>query len=668
MSINITNLVALLEKAKDAYYNTGNPIMSDREFDVLEGNLRSVDPFNKYFTKVGSSVRGDKVSLPVPMGSLDQLHEDSDIQRWLSKLSPDEQLIISDKLDGVSAMVVFDESGALQIAYSRGDGIKGHDITRHIKRIKQFPSQVKFPSCLKGSFAVRCEVILPKEKFPYIQGEMNSRGEPCKTARNYVSGQLNRKESDDLFYDNVHVIAYQVMNSGLKTKDEMRLLQKHGIPCVFMLGFTTEGMDFDYLKTFLDNRKKKSEYELDGLVLCVNEPRTKQKLFSERQTDSLNPAYARKFKAGSEDNKAVTRVAKVHWNPSKWGYLNPQVEIDPVELQGVTITFATGFNAKFISDNKINEGTEIEITRSGDVIPYITKILTPSESPSLPDAFEWEWNETGVDAVLKDVDGNREVQFQRVLDFFVQLEVPQLKESNMRELFNTGLDTVGKVVNADYNVFTSVIGRENGDKIYHGINDKLSAIYPAALAGASLCFGRGVGERKIRPVFEMYPNFKDWNVEDLVKVKGIAVKSAESIMAGVLKYEEFLKSIEGKYSFNSVEPPKASNSDYKDFVVVFTEVRDSEMEKKIVDGGGKIGSSVSKKTTHLIRKEDSTNTTKSKKAIDLGISNIWNYQQALEFFGMKNEGNTLHDSKPVVKKKDTQSKESFLVDVEKLFE
>jgi DNA ligase (NAD+) len=150
--------------------------------------------------------------------------------------------------------------------------------------------------------------------------------------------------------------------------------------------------------------KQDSPYEIDGIIVQADIKYTRN--------TSGNPDYAFAFKILSE--VAETTVINVEWNISKWGALKPRVEIEPVELAGVLITYATGFNAKFIKDNEIGPGSRILITRSGDVIPYILKILTRTEA-DMP-TIEYVWNETGVDIISENPD---EMCIKRMLSFFL---------------------------------------------------------------------------------------------------------------------------------------------------------------------------------------------------------------------------------------------------------
>ena len=117
------------------------------------------------------------------------------------------------------------------------------------------------------------------------------------------------------------------------------------------------------------------------------------------------------------DQVAESKVVDVLWSPSKDGYLKPRVQIEPIKLGGVTIEYATGFNGAFIKDNNIGVGTVVEIIRSGDVIPYIRKVVVPAEEAKMP-SVPYKWNDTHVDIMLEDALSDETVKEKNITGFF----------------------------------------------------------------------------------------------------------------------------------------------------------------------------------------------------------------------------------------------------------
>lgn len=363
------DLIELLMAADDAYHND-QPILSDANYDALHQYVETVAGDHTYFLGIGSQVRGGKVKLPYTMGSLTQAYQ-GDTQKWITQHNLNDQgIVITEKLDGCSALIVYGHDGKLQIAYSRGDGVEGADITRKISRIKNVPKKVN------GPMVIRAEVIFKKADWEAVKTKITrSGGAHYKNARNCVAGLMNASDNDPIAFDYLSVVAYEVTSDTYMDKlEQLKWLTGLGfsIPVYFKNNGT---MTDDYLIDLLTGCRMRSEYEIDGIVIEVNDGDVRKLINPSK--DTLNPEYARKFKIADASNMAVATVVEVQWNISKNGYLKPRVKIEPVELVGVTVQHATGFNAKFIRDNGIGPGAKIRITRSGDVIPLILGVVEP---------------------------------------------------------------------------------------------------------------------------------------------------------------------------------------------------------------------------------------------------------------------------------------------------
>ena len=317
----------------------------------------------------------------------------------------------------------------------------------------------------------------------------------------------------------------------------------------------------------------------------------------------------------------------MHWEPSKTGYLKPRVEIKPVDLVGVTITYATGFNAKFIRENGIGPGAKIQITRSGDVIPFIQKVIE-STTPALPTEAEFgemEWTEGEVDLFLVDASNHPTVQLNRMIDVFASLEVPFLRQGSLEKMFAAGFTDAASVINASEAELKRVIGDSAGGKAFAGIRTKLNPVPLGILAGGSQCMGRGIGRRKMTRLIEAIgeePILVDAPGHDLAKkiaaVEGFEEKTATVIVDNLPAFRQFLKDIEGHYTLAG-PPEKVVGGDLEDVVVVFTGIRDKDLEAKIAARGGTIGNSFNGKTTHLVAKDPTGNSSKLQKARDAGV-------------------------------------------------
>ena len=194
----------------------------------------------------------------------------------------------------------------------------------------------------------------------------------------------------------------------------------------------------EILSNILLDWREKSEYEIDGIIVVDN------KIY---ERPNKNPDYAFAFKMIISGQVAETKVLEVIWTASKDGYLKPRIKIEPVELGGVLIEYATGFNAKFVKDNNIGIGALITIMRSGDVIPHIISVVQGADKVMMPENPEkYSWNSTGVDLVLNDKEDNRIVNEKNIVGFFKILGVEGIGIGNIKRIMDAGFDTTCKII------------------------------------------------------------------------------------------------------------------------------------------------------------------------------------------------------------------------------
>lgn len=614
----LKEIIEFLIEADEAYFNGSNPIMTDSEYDRLKKKAFGLDPSHEYFSVVGSDVRGGKIKLPYTMGSLDQIYE-NDIQPWLKKYNLiGKEVIDTDKLDGISCMLIY-RNGEFEIAYSRGNGVEGADISRHVRHVRNVPKKLKENTYM----AIRGELIMSNSKFA------ESWAEEFKNPRNMCSGIFNRKESVVDQIEDVDFIAYEIVatsNPDNKKTNQLLRLKDNGFDIVTYRTFVaTDKTDDEFLINSLKKARLESDYELDGIVLTANDI---DQLQTKRNSVSLNPEHSCKFKTLPDDAYATTFVRNVLWEVSKSGYLKPRVEIEPVELFGTTVTFATGFNGKFIMENAIGVGAKVKVTKSGAVIPQIVEILAPAPRTGLPDANTfgvWSWNDTGVEIVLDDADNNPQVIFKQVLDFFESLRVELLKESSLRKLFDafdlwelSYDEIVLTILDLKPKEWEMAIG-SNGIKSYNSLHRRLQKVELATLMGACKYMGVGFGQRKAKMLLSGTTSDDVWglDVASIVRMDGFDVTTAEMVVEGLPDAKKFIDNLVSTGYVTIHEEVKTT--ELNGINVVMTGFRDEDLTKEIERLGGKIGSGVSKKTTHVLTYDTTSNSGKAKKARDLGI-------------------------------------------------
>lgn len=607
---SVDDCIKFLEKADQIYFE-GFEGISDKQYDTLKVAVKKIYPDHKYFQKVGAPVTSskNKVKLPLPMGSLDQVYNAVEYLKWIQKYNISEE-IISDKLDGMSGCVKF-SNGKLVAGYSRGNGIEGGDILKHLEHVSSIPNKIDY----SGDILIRGELIYKKQTFDTLFSKEYA------NARNMVSGVFNRKESSPNYLNHVDFVVYEVMNQieGITTKEkELNFLKELGFLVVpfKIINKMLKNINLDN-ETFL--RKNSSLYELDGIVITNND-KNSDKLSN---SSSLNPEHSVKYKLISKDDFLQTQVLEVEWNLSKNGYLKPRVRISPVSLFGTTVEYVTAFNAGTVESMGIGPGAVITITKAGTVIPYIVDVIKKSTDEMINNIPpNVKWNSTHVELMLIDADNDEEVKFQQILYFFTSLDVDNLKEGSLRSLFkfyDLGKKSYEEILSILINLleteYRKVIG-ENGSKIYNSLQRKLENLSYEKFLGAIKYFGASFGERKFKNIISQLDdpqNIWDITYDKALTLFGVDTKTADMMVGGMKESKDLLNRL------NLSLKKELKTTEFKDFVVVMTGFRDHEFQESMEKKMAKFTNSVSKNTTHLLVADKNSNSTKTKKAKELNI-------------------------------------------------
>lgn len=606
-------LIDWLKRQDTLYENEGESDVDDSVYDSVRRFAELTFSANVYFTGVGADVRGGKVKLPFNMSGLVQIHE-GELEGWHSNCERD--FVVSDKLDGTSAQVIYDANGELQIAYSRGNGTEGADITRHIKQIPNIPK--KLNQAPGRTFPVRMEIIIPKSEWNNVQSNFTRRtGEQYKNARNATAGIMNASNNDPNVYQYLRGVAYTVIESDLNKTDDLHLLAEMGFEVVRYGNHKGLNLDEITLTQLLNNTRLTSDYELDGVVVSLND----------RSRDMNGKPLDIKYKVADASNYATPTVKSITWTPSKDGYLKPVINIHPIDLCGVTVSKCTGFNAKFIRDNNIQPGSVIKITRSGDVIPFCMDVVkvgpyTGADYDKLLDKElshfgDWQWSENKVDAILADPTANRDVALNLLTDIFSKLQIAHLRKGNLEKLYDAGYETFVDILNLDHMTLYMTLG-ENGAKIHESFEERLNGIYWPEFVGSLNLFGRGIGRKKLTSLYNALEGdidkMRDVNI--ISAIEGFDDRTAQPIANKVDSVLATLGLIDNDCLVIKEYDPGQGPIGEKMLgqSVVFTGVRDADTEKTIVEQGGIIASGVSKKTTIVCAKDPNSASGKLKKA------------------------------------------------------
>ena len=603
-SLTQHELAEIIVLASDKYYNTINEVLlTDNEYDIVKEYMQTKFPKDITNQQIGAPIitGKNKVNLPYEMWSMDKIKPDSGaLPAWVAKYKG--PYVLSCKLDGVSGL--YSTEGDTPKLYTRGDGKIGQDIS-HLLKILKLPTT-------KG-IVVRGEFLISKAVFE------SKYADQFANPRNLVSGIINAKaDRVDNKAADLEFVTYEVVVPKLKPSEQLKKLADYGFNVVEHKMETA--LTNELLSDYLVNMRKNHPYKIDGIIVTDDaiHPRV-----------SGNPDHAFAFKMMLSDQKAEAKVVDVEWSPSKDGFLKPRVRIEPIRLGGVTITYATGYNAKFIEDNKIGVGALVELIRSGDVIPKILSTTVPAEKPLMP-LVPYIWNETHVDILLENAADDRTVQEKNVTAFFSELEVDGLKAGNVRKIMDAGFDTVAKILKMTEADFKTAGFKSMAPKYVENIAAKVAEASLLKIMVASGKLGRGFGERKLAPIMEAHPDIlvvQETPAQKIAKVKtvaGIEQKSAQLFVENIPVFLAFLKEcgLENKLTAK-VAPKPVKEFDQSNPLygkeVVMTKVRDQEIISALEAAGGKLADSIKATTLALIVKSKTDESNKTKDAVKKGV-------------------------------------------------
>jgi NAD-dependent DNA ligase len=593
-------LASIVTECDKAFHYNKEPLMNDMQYDIVREYMESKYPQNPIFKQIGAPIEKNKVDLPYEMASMDKIKPDSGaLDAWKHKYTG--PYVLSCKLDGVSGL--YTTEGSVAKLYTRGNGKVGQDVS-HLIPFLNLPKT-------KG-IVVRGEFIMPKTVFA------EKHASKFANIRNLVAGIVNRQNIDEKAKD-LHFVCYEVIKPELKPSEQMDRLISGGFETVQhkKVSDVTNNMLSDLLMEW----RQSYIYEIDGIIVADD------RVYSRK---SGNPDHAFAFKMVLSDQLAEAKVVNVIWTPSKDGYLKPRVQIEPIKLGGVTIEYATGFNGAFIEQNKIGIGALIQIIRSGDVIPHIRGVTVPAAEAKMPDV-PYKWNDTHIDVMLEDAGSNITVLEKNITGFFRGIGVDGLSSGNVARIVAAGYDSVPKIIHMSKADLLKVEGFKDklATKIYEGIHAGVEKAPLVVLMSASNIFGRGISEKKIEPILEMYPTIlvssesPGEKIKKVTEVKGMAKKSAEAFVEKIPDFLAFMQEagIEnklGEAASVSQVIQDTSHPLYKKSVVM-TGVRDDAIKDALKSVGASLGSSVSKNTAVVVAKSKDEDTGKAAEARKLGI-------------------------------------------------
>jgi DNA ligase (NAD+) len=375
--------IDLLKKAKDAYYNSGEEILTDLEYDQLEEELGLENQ-----TEIGSHSINYTIKHPYIMGSLSkvQIKEENKTINWnkfyseiLKYVGTNTPLIVTPKYDGCSFETIVENSKIISIS-TRGDGEYGKDIYNHlINKFNQTHTQIKniLTNTIDttGTYTLRGEVLVNKNKF------QNSKFiDQFANPRSFVSATLNRdfdkddKELHDMI-ELLDIVIYDIRKKDNKTntfidQDWVGYVMNY-LPTFNVLLTMKEPSDLERLYNKFEKHRQNCEYALDGFVIKPLSAYRENNLTRIRPKDCV----AVKFLPMIQE----TEIVDIEWSYKKTNELRPVIIVNPVDMDGKIITRASAHNYGYLIDNKISIGTKVQLSLAGDIIPFIYKVTDTSK-------------------------------------------------------------------------------------------------------------------------------------------------------------------------------------------------------------------------------------------------------------------------------------------------
>jgi len=364
--MKLNEIVEKLIEAKRQYYINGTSFLTDSQFDSMEEELRKIDPNNKYFSIVGVNIKGsNNIKHNHPLLSCAKGKKPEEALKWLDRIKYSGLLIAMPKVDGLTGCVTYVD-GKFSHMSTRGDGQIGQDIS-HLVSYLNLPLEIPY----SGIIDVVGEIHLPKNT------KLETNGKPL---RNIAAGLVNRKElSDDLKH--LHFVAYNMYGQNNLYYFEERLdrLDMFGFETVERVSLKTSDINWFY-EQYEKRLREKWLYETDGIVLQIDELNCLDDIDSLYEVDHHHH-YNYALKPSSES--AITTLTGITWDVSKYGYVIPVANYEPIELGDKIMQNATLNNYENVQKLDLHVGDTIEIENANEILPFFKAKIKCGKGESL---------------------------------------------------------------------------------------------------------------------------------------------------------------------------------------------------------------------------------------------------------------------------------------------
>jgi len=618
------------------YYVLDKPTISDFEFDQKLKQLQELEEKhpelydeNSPTLRVGGTITKnfETVTHDYRMYSLDNSYSKEDVIDWENRIqkvlgNAAIQYTCELKYDGASISITY-ENGKLKRAVTRGDGFQGDDVTNNIKTIKSVPLVLKgdFPS----KFDIRGEIILPLEGFEKMNQELIEIGEtPYSNPRNTASGSLKLQDSSEVAKRPLECLLYFIIGNNLPIKSQFDSLNKarnwgFKVPKEAILANNLEEV-FQYID-YWDTHRHTLPYETDGVVIKVNDFQQQDELGYTAKSPRWAIAY--KFKA----EQVSTTLNSISYQVGRTGAITPVANLEPVQLAGTIVKRASLHNSDQIEKLDIRTGDTVFVEKGGEIIPKIIGVdFSKRNVNSEPTQYITHCPECNTKLERIEGEANHYCPnfygcppqiIGRIQHYITRkaMDIEGLGGETVALLFNNGLIK-------DYSDLYELkieqiiplerMAQKSAENLINGIEKSKQVSFDRVLYAIGI---RYVGETVAKKLVKHYKSIdaiSKATLMDLILVDEIGEKIAQSVIDFFDKPDnvriiERLKSFGVQMELIEKFNPNATDKfQGKTFVVsgVFSQFSRDDLKQSIEDNGGKVGSSISAKTTFVVAGEN----------------------------------------------------------------
>lgn len=627
-------LVRLLSEAGKAYYQEDREIMSNYTYDKLYDELLALEE------ETGVVLAGSPTKA-VGYESLDVLPKEAHESQMLSldKTKDVESLksfignqltMLSWKLDGLTIVLTYDE-GELKKAVTRGNGLVGEVITNNARVFENIPLQITH----KKELVLRGEAIITYSDFEKINTQIEDVDAKYKNPRNLCSGSVRQLNNEITAKRHVHFFAFTLVRAQdvdfqNSRQKQMEWLKEQGFEVVEYMMVTADSLDEAI--SYFSEKIVKNDFPSDGLVAMYDDIAYGESLGS----TSKFPRNAFAFKWADEVKD--TTLKEIEWSPSRTGLINPVAIFEPVELEGSTVSRASVHNISILKELELGIGDRISVYKANMVIPQIAANLTRSGKLPIPKYCPVCKEETKIQKT-NDVEAlycvNPKCQAKKIKSFtlFVSrdaINIDGLSEATLEKFITRGfIRDFGDIFEIERYKNKIITMEGFGEKSYQNLMNSINKARETTLPKVIYSLGiPNIGLANAKMICREY-NYDleamiQANEEEISQIDGIGPIIAKTFCEYFAK-EENLKIVRHLMSHLKIEEVKTQSSQSlsgMNFVITGSLshfANRNELKELIEAKGGKVTGTVTSKTNYLINNDKQSQTSKNKKAVELGI-------------------------------------------------